>query len=225
MRDFLYNKSDVLIAILIILVAAGVIFWRVGVILEFPEGVKTGTEKFVALVLPFIDDGDAEDDDFEVPKADLGSGASEGITGADAGASADAGAGGQQDVAPADSEASGADAAQEPADGGGVTSGEVVEGGGGEAAAEGDGEAADGGEGAEEAPAATGEVVKFTVHSGDVASVVADNLLAAGLISNKQEFLARVDERNAAMSMLAGDFEIAKGSTHDQIIDKLIGKA
>jgi hypothetical protein len=42
MRDFLYNKSDVLIAILIILIAAFVIYTRVGIIMDYPSKMAGG---------------------------------------------------------------------------------------------------------------------------------------------------------------------------------------
>ena len=38
-KDILYNKSDILIAILILAIAALIIFWRLGVILEYPKEV------------------------------------------------------------------------------------------------------------------------------------------------------------------------------------------
>jgi hypothetical protein len=42
MRDFFYNKSDVLIAILIILIAALVIYTRVGIIMDYPSKMAGG---------------------------------------------------------------------------------------------------------------------------------------------------------------------------------------
>ncbi|MDR0875707.1 MAG: hypothetical protein LBN12_05805 [Clostridiales Family XIII bacterium] len=42
MRDFFYNKSDVLIAIIIILIAAFVIYTRVGVIMDYPSKAAGG---------------------------------------------------------------------------------------------------------------------------------------------------------------------------------------
>ena len=38
-KDIIYNKSDILIAILILAIAALIIFWRLGVILEYPKAV------------------------------------------------------------------------------------------------------------------------------------------------------------------------------------------
>ena len=42
MRDFFYNKGDVLIAALIILVAACVIYIRVGIIMDYPPSGENG---------------------------------------------------------------------------------------------------------------------------------------------------------------------------------------
>lgn len=36
-RDFLYNWNDIFLAFLIIVLAGGLIFWRVGIIMEYPE--------------------------------------------------------------------------------------------------------------------------------------------------------------------------------------------
>ena len=53
MRNFLYNRSDILTAILIIVVAAGIVFWRVGVIMNYASGDKGGTNDFSALISPW----------------------------------------------------------------------------------------------------------------------------------------------------------------------------
>lgn len=36
-KDFIYDKSDIVIALLILVVAAGIIFWRVDAILKYPK--------------------------------------------------------------------------------------------------------------------------------------------------------------------------------------------
>ena len=36
-KDIIYNKSDIIIAILILAIAALIIFWRLGIILEYPK--------------------------------------------------------------------------------------------------------------------------------------------------------------------------------------------
>lgn len=38
-KDFFHDSNDILLAILIILIAAGVIFWRMQVILDYPATV------------------------------------------------------------------------------------------------------------------------------------------------------------------------------------------
>ena len=37
LRDFLYNWNDIFLAFLIIVLAGGLIFWRVGIIMKYPE--------------------------------------------------------------------------------------------------------------------------------------------------------------------------------------------
>ncbi len=60
-KDIIYDKSDILIALLILAIAALVIFWRLGIILEYPkEIVGTGNTENV-LTEPSEDDGEAAD--------------------------------------------------------------------------------------------------------------------------------------------------------------------
>lgn len=45
-KDFFHDSNDLLLALLIILVAAGVIVWRIGVILDYPSKyVKENAQK------------------------------------------------------------------------------------------------------------------------------------------------------------------------------------
>ncbi len=46
-KDFFHNSNDILLAILIILLAAGVIFWRMMIILDYPELVASQSNKQV----------------------------------------------------------------------------------------------------------------------------------------------------------------------------------
>ncbi len=39
MRNFFHNISDILLAILIVAICAGVIFWRMQIIMQYPEKV------------------------------------------------------------------------------------------------------------------------------------------------------------------------------------------
>jgi len=43
LRDFIYDTNDIIIAILILVVAAGIIFWRMSAILDYPSKLL-GTE-------------------------------------------------------------------------------------------------------------------------------------------------------------------------------------
>lgn len=38
-KDFLYNKNDIIVAIVILLVAATIIFFRIGVIMDYPSTI------------------------------------------------------------------------------------------------------------------------------------------------------------------------------------------
>jgi hypothetical protein len=185
MRDFLYNKSDVLVALLIIIVAAFVIFSRVGVLMNFSEAPGRGSGNYAAPVLP---------------------------AGGEPGASAS----GEADAI-GDGLALAGDAA-EPGGGtagGGIVSGDgaAETGAGGVSAA-----AADAGTGT---GGALGEMVTFSISAGDSASKIADNLLAAGLIENKQAFLSEVVAQKADTLLLIGSYQIPTGSTLAEIVDIL----
>ncbi len=40
-RNFIHNISDIVLAIIVIAIAAGIIFWRMQIILEYPETAVT----------------------------------------------------------------------------------------------------------------------------------------------------------------------------------------
>jgi len=44
MRNFFHNISDILLAILIVVVCAGIIFWRMQSIMAYPETVVNGQQ-------------------------------------------------------------------------------------------------------------------------------------------------------------------------------------
>ncbi len=59
-KDIIYNKSDIIIALLILAIAALIIFWRLGIILEYPKAiVGTGDNTENVLTEPTEDDGEA----------------------------------------------------------------------------------------------------------------------------------------------------------------------
>lgn len=66
--------------------------------------------------------------------------------------------------------------------------------------------------------AAAGGTVSFTVNAGDTMSVIANNLVLAGLVNNSGDFLAEVNKQNAASLLKAGTFNIPKGSTPSKIV-------
>ena len=78
-KDIIYDKSDILIALFILAVAALVIFWRLGIILEYPKAiVGTGdtenvlTEPVDAEDSEAADDADAESGDAEAGDSETG---------------------------------------------------------------------------------------------------------------------------------------------------------
>ncbi len=59
-KDFIYDKSDIVIALLILVVAAGVITWRMGIVLEYPKVLSGNSDSDVIAV---------EDNDTKAPDA------------------------------------------------------------------------------------------------------------------------------------------------------------
>ena len=172
MRDFFYNKGDVMIATIIILVAAFVIYVRVGIIMDYPSD-----EGF----LPMPVFGNTEED----------SAASTASTGGDNGTQ---GAGGS---------------AEEPGAGQGSQPGQTQEPEPEQPTTE------------PEDPAVPTSV-QITVNTGDSASTIADKLLAAGAITDKEAFLADVMAQGADVRLRTGTFTIPAGSSHLEIIAILV---
>ena len=65
--------------------------------------------------------------------------------------------------------------------------------------------------------------IQITVSAGDAASTIADKLLAAGAITDKQAFLADVMEQRADSRLKMGTFTIPAGASHSDIIEILTG--
>jgi hypothetical protein len=181
MRDFFYNKGDILIAILIILVAAFIIYVRVGIIMDYSHSGESGGSLLpkppsVDEILDFVTGGES---------AGEGSQAGEN--------------------------------AGEPSDGANTSSSEetppVIPEGGTEAEPP----------PAENPPVQQAETVQIVVEAGDAASVIADKLLAAGAISDKQAFLSDVAAQGADSRLKMGTFTIPAGASHADIIAILTG--
>lgn len=66
-KDIIYNKSDIIIAILILAIAALIIFWRLGIILEYPKQLIGTDEASEVLTEP---DTTVQDDANDASKAD-----------------------------------------------------------------------------------------------------------------------------------------------------------
>ncbi len=79
-KDIIYNKSDVLVALLILAVAAAVILWRLGVILEYPKTlISSGDGEGVITTVDSGDDSAGNSGGGEAAEPDSGQ------TGADSG--------------------------------------------------------------------------------------------------------------------------------------------
>ena len=66
------------------------------------------------------------------------------------------------------------------------------------------------------------EPATFVVESGQSTGVIADNLLEAKIITDKQAFLNAVNAKEAATKLKAGTFQIPAGATPEEIVDILI---
>ena len=60
-KDIIYNKSDILIALLILAIAALIIFWRLSIILEYPKEIL-GTDEASEILTEPDEDAAAEAD-------------------------------------------------------------------------------------------------------------------------------------------------------------------
>ncbi|MDR1271935.1 MAG: hypothetical protein LBK04_02950 [Clostridiales Family XIII bacterium] len=167
MRDFIYGKSDVLVALLIIAIAGTVIFTRVNAIMEYPARVAAEAEEQAA--------------------EDENAAGVEGLVDLDE----QAGAGGDGASGEAQGD-SGSSAGQDQQNTQGSSS------------------------------SASGNPVSFAVASGEATSVIADNLVSAGLVGSRQAFLDAVNAKSAETRLRAGTFSIPPGSTPEQIVDILI---
>jgi len=190
MRDFFYSKGDIFLAILIILVAAFVIYLRVGVIMDYSASGKSGGS--LLPMPPSVSD---------VIDSVTGAG-----TAGDAGAGTD---GTDQNTAPAATDQGAGQTADATApDQGAAQDGQAAQ------PAQTDTPPA-----APPAPAS----VQVVVAAGDAASTIADKLLAAGAISEKQAFLSEVTAQGAESKLKMGTFTIPAGASNADIIKILVG--
>ena len=185
MRDFFYNKGDVFIAVLIILVAALVIYLRVGVIMDYsPTGEKGGSMlPSISEILDQVTGANTDEEDQpqienDPPVNDTPATAEE-----------------QEPPAQTESPPVQADPQPDPPQ---------------------DPQP-------ENPPQAQPAEIQIVVSAGDAASVIADKLLAAGAITDKQAFISDVIAQGADSKLKVGTFTIPAGSSHSDIIKILIG--
>jgi len=186
MRDFFYNKGDVLITILIVLVAATVIYFRVGVVMGDSDPGERIKNFFVTLISssqtaeePLPDAQAGEDGQGSAQEDEPG-----GQTETPAQDTADT----QQETPPPADEDPGAQETPPP-----------------------------------EEPDVTTAGTTITINAGDSASTIADKLLSAGAITDKQAFLAEVSAQKADSRLKQGTFSIPEGSSMNDIIAILTG--
>ena len=65
-------------------------------------------------------------------------------------------------------------------------------------------------------------VVKITVVQGEVCRTLAEDLAAAGLIEDAEDFRKYMGDHNYANSIHVGEFEIPRGSTYEEIARILV---
>jgi hypothetical protein len=180
MRDFFYNKGDIMIAVLIILVAAFVIYVRVGVIMDYSHsGENSGSllpkPPSVEEIIDYVTGSEAS------------GGAQQG--------GENTGEAPAEQTTPPQEETPSVQPEGEPQTEAPPT----------------------------ENPPAQQTEIKIVVDAGDAASVIADKLLAAGAISDKQAFLSDVAAQGADSRLKMGTFTIPAGASHADIIAILTG--
>ncbi|MDR0518540.1 MAG: hypothetical protein LBG82_00580 [Clostridiales Family XIII bacterium] len=167
MRNILYNKSDILIAVIIIIVAAVIIWTRVAAIMD------TGS-------------------------ADANTNGGTPVTAAD-------GSGDVPDPGAADTP-EGGDATVPPA----TTPEAVVT-----------PPATEGADAAAQTDESTQEAFKYTVVAGSVWEIVADDLVAEGIIESTEVLMNEVAAQGKETMLKAGTFKIKPGTSAADIVKKL----
>ncbi|GHU62185.1 hypothetical protein AGMMS49983_03180 [Clostridia bacterium] len=196
MKDFFYNKSDVLIAILIILVAAFVIYTRVGIIMDYPSKMAGGEgNTYMPDIQDVLTDGLGGDRTHTtgggLPDDVVTNDVTPAVT-AESPETAETTDDAWTAVTPADED--------EPAEV--VTPAETV---------------------TPPAPGTPQVDTSITVSPGDVGSVIGDKLVAAGAITDKSAFLAEVTAQGADSKLKSGMFKIPAGATLAEIVKILVG--
>ena len=189
-KDIIYNKSDIIIALMILAIAALIIFWRLSIILEYPKEIL-GTDEASAVLTEPDEDADAANAGNDAAGTDANKGTDTDQNAANAGTDANAG-----------SDAAGTDAnkdANTDAGSGSEESTEVT------TAAKWDGD-----------KLAADLEVKLT---GTTAYEAVSCLVDAGVFADYDEYDRICDDMGYDdEKMKAGVFTFAKGSTKEDII-------
>ena len=201
MRDFLYNKGDVLIAVLIIVVAVVVIYFRVGVVM----GNTDPGGELQQLITSTPQTGQTDNN---ASTGTVNGDASQGQAGANTPAvTAPAVTGTTEDQTTQTPAVTGTSDAQATTPD--QSTQEVIPPAQTPAAP---------------AKPAPGTVdTQITVSAGDAASTIADKLYAAGAISDQQAFLSEVIAQKADSKLKQGTFTIPAGSSMADIVKILVG--
>lgn len=197
-KDIIYNKSDILIAILILAIAALIIFWRLSIILEYPKEILGTDEASEVLTEPDENAAAEADADKEDANAETDANANAGTdTDANTDANADANKDADADAEKTDDQ--NADANQETET---ENSGEVTK------AAKWDGD-----------KLAADLEVKLT---GTTAYEAVMCMVDAGIFKDYEEYQEICGKMNYDHEkMRAGVFTFKKGTTREDIIKEV----
>jgi hypothetical protein len=197
-KDIIYNKSDILIAILILAIAALIIFWRLSIILEYPKEILGTDEASTVLTEPDEEAAAQTDADKEGAGEDANAGTdSQATTDADANKDAEAGQDANKDAAATDDQK-----ADESKEAESSSSGEVTK----EAKWDGDKLAAD-------------LEVKLT---GTTAYEAVMCMVDAGIFKDYEEYQEICEKISYDHEkMRAGVFTFKKGTTKEDIIKEV----
>lgn len=188
-KNFIYDKNDLLIALAIVVLAGFVISDRIGAIMDYPSMLTAQAAEQPAVVLP-EDPGDASGGS----GTDDPSGEGEGSEGTDT-----------------EGEVSGEGEGSE----GTGTTGEGSEGTGTEGAGT---EGGSGGVAGQTAGEPTVQQVSIFIEYGSAGSQIAQLLVDAGLISEPAVFYQAVEAAGADTKLQAGSFKIPSNATPEEIV-------
>ena len=200
-KDFIYDFNDIVVALLIIAVTAGILFWRVDTIMDYPQYLAA------KMAGPQVEDPDFTDVNLQPGQVDENLNTDP-----------------EDVVIPGTDEQTpgGEGQGQEPE--GGQTQGQ--EGQEGEQDPEGQGgeqpqggEQTQGGTAGKLADGKTTEDAAISIPTGVSSSKIGDILVEAGLVESKEAFNKAVSDKNAEQKLKAGDFKIPAGSTVADIVN------